>query len=67
MNPSRFHLTLFSAGRVVQHGWWGDESTARGKFRDWVGSGVRDARVTLVDEETGTVLDEWPGVVGPTE
>ena len=60
MNPSRFHLTLFSAGRPIQHGWWGSEATARGKFRDWVGSGVADARVTLVDEETGTVLAEWP-------
>jgi len=29
-----------------------------------VGSGVADARVTLVDEETGATLDEWPGVVG---
>ena len=60
MNPSRFHLTLFSAGRAAQHGWWPLESTARGKFRDWVGSGVADARVTLVDEETGIVLAEWP-------
>jgi len=27
---------------------------------EWVGSGVADARVTLVDEETGTVLTTWP-------
>jgi hypothetical protein len=60
VNPSRYHVTLFSAGRPVQHGWWGEESTARGKFRDWVGSGVADARVTLVDEEIGAVLTAWP-------
>ena len=69
MNPSRFHVTLFSAGRPIQHGWWGEEPTARDKFRDWVGAGVADARVTLVDEATGETLDEWPersrpGVVG---
>lgn len=51
------------------HGWWPLESTARGKFRDWVGSGVADARVVLVDEESGETLAEWPeekrpGVVG---
>ena len=68
MNAERFHLTLYSAGRPVQHGWWPLESTARSKFRDWVGSGVADARVMLVDEETGETLAEWPearpGVVG---
>jgi hypothetical protein len=50
------------------HGWWPLESTARGKFLRWVGSGVADARVTLVDETTGETLDSWPkarpGVVG---
>lgn len=35
-------------------------SNGRGKFRDWVGAGVADARVLLVDEETGETLDEWP-------
>jgi hypothetical protein len=68
VNAERFRLTLFSAGRPVQHGWWASEATARGKFRDWVGSGVADARVVLVDEATGETLDEWPqarpGVVG---
>lgn len=61
---TRFHVTLFSAGRPIQHGWWGDEATARGKFRDWVGGGVADARVVLVDEDTGETLDSWPAVVG---
>lgn len=60
-DPSRYHVTLFSAGRPVQHGWWSEESTARRKFRDWVGSGVRDARVLLVDKATGETLAEWPG------
>jgi hypothetical protein len=68
VNPSRFHLTLASAGRPVMRGWWPLEATARDKFRDWVGSGVADARVLLVDEEAGETLDEWPearpGVVG---
>jgi hypothetical protein len=63
-DPTRFHVTLHSAGRPVMHGWWPLESTARGKFRDWVGAGVADARVVLVDEATGKALDEWPGVVG---
>lgn len=57
---TRFHVTLFSAGRPVQHGWWPLEATARRKFRDWVGSGVKDARVRLVDEVTGETLAEWP-------
>lgn len=63
-DPERFHLTLTSGGRRVQQGWWGSEAVARGKFTEWVGSGVADARVTLVDEETGEQLDDWPGVVG---
>ncbi|MET9909650.1 hypothetical protein ABZZ74_23095 [Streptomyces sp. NPDC006476] len=70
-DPHRFHVTLASAGRPVMSGWWGSESTARDKFRDWVGSGVADARVALVDEVTGETLAQWPersrpGVVGGT-
>lgn len=62
MNPERYHVTLASAGRPVQQGWWPSEPVARGKFRDWVGEwgGLPDARVTLTDEETGSVLTEWP-------
>lgn len=61
MDPDRFHVTLSSAGRPVAQGWWGSEATARGKFREWVGDwGQPGARVTLVDEETGCVLTEWP-------
>jgi hypothetical protein len=68
-DEQRFHLTLAAAGRPVMHGWWPLESTARSKFTRWVGSGVADARVMLVDEATGETLAEWPersrpGVVG---
>ena len=61
---TRFHLTLYSAGRPVQHGWWPLESTARDKFTRWVGSGVADARVVLADEHTHRVLASWPDDTG---
>jgi hypothetical protein len=64
VNAERFRVTLASAGRPVQHGWWGSEATARSKFRDWVGSGVADARVVLVDEEAHRVLASWPDDTG---
>jgi hypothetical protein len=57
---TRYHLTLHSAGRPIQHGWWPLESTARDKFTRWVGSGVADARVVLLDEATGETLAVWP-------
>jgi len=62
VHPDRFHLALTTAGRPVAHGWWASEATARGKLRDWVGEwgGLPDARVILVDEETGRVLTTWP-------
>jgi hypothetical protein len=62
VNPDRFHLTLTSAGQVVMQGWWSVEATARGMLPVWVGSWgeLPDARITLVDEDTGTVLTEWP-------
>lgn len=64
MHPERFHLTLTSAGRAAAQGWWGSEAVARSKFTEWVGDwGRPGARVTLVDEETGETLDDWPGVV----
>ena len=58
----RFHLSLSSAGRPVMQGWWPLESTARDQLPVWVGSwgSLPDARITLVDEETGTVLTTWP-------
>jgi hypothetical protein len=61
-NPERYHLTLTSADRPVAQGWWGSEAVARAKFTEWVGGGVADARVTLVDEETGETLTTWPEV-----
>ena len=64
-DQNRFHLTLHAEGRAAAHGWWGSEAVARGKFGEWVGAWGRDGtRITLVDEETGTLLAEWPGVVG---
>ena len=61
--PGRYHLTV--TGRVAAQGWWGSEAVARGKFKEWVGDwGRPGASVTLVDEETGETLDDWPGVVG---
>jgi hypothetical protein len=60
-NPERYHLTLTSAGRPVMHGWWGSEPVARAKVTEWIGSwGQSGARITLVDEETGTTLTTWP-------
>jgi hypothetical protein len=64
MQPARYHLLLTSAGRPTMHGWWAKEATARDKFTDWIGlSEGPDARVTLVDEDTGETLEDWPGVV----
>ncbi|MFD5566670.1 hypothetical protein [Streptomyces cadmiisoli] len=65
MTPGRYHLTL-TAGRPIQHGWWDSEQTARRKWSSWVGEygSMPGARITLVDEEMGTVLADWPGVVG---
>jgi hypothetical protein len=53
---------LSSADRPMMQGWWASEATARDKVRDWIGErgNLPDARVTLVDEETGTVLTTWP-------
>lgn len=60
--PGRYHLLLASAGRPVQHGYWGSEAVARAKFTRWIGEhgGLPDATVTLVDEKAGTVLTAWP-------
>ncbi|MFG2025389.1 hypothetical protein [Streptomyces sp. NPDC048825] len=62
MHPERFRLTLTSGDKSVAHGWWGDEATARRKFRDWIGEhgSIEGARVILTDEETGETLTSWP-------
>ncbi|MFJ4467456.1 hypothetical protein ACIP2X_08150 [Streptomyces sp. NPDC089424] len=61
-SPHRFHLLLTANGRPVQHGWWGSEEIASGKFRRWVGKygGMPGARLTLTDEDTDHVLVSWP-------
>jgi hypothetical protein len=57
----RYHLTLTLDGRPAMHGWWADESTARGQFPGWVGSwGVPGARIVLVDELEQRELASWP-------
>ena len=59
--PDRYHLTLHLAGRPTLHGWWGSEPVARRQFTSLVGQyGQPGAHVTLVDTETGDVLESWP-------
>ncbi|GGM05776.1 hypothetical protein GCM10010099_22430 [Streptomyces cinereus] len=62
VDDQRFHLTLYAGERPVMHGWWADRATVDRKFTRWIGehSSIDGARVTLVDEETGTVLTTWP-------
>ncbi|MFE1315724.1 hypothetical protein [Streptomyces sp. NPDC058755] len=62
VNPGRYHLTLIAASVTMMHGWWGSETTARRQFSTWVGERgtLPSARITLTDEETGTVLATWP-------
>jgi hypothetical protein len=56
----RYHVILSIEGRRALDGWWGDEPTARRKFRQLVGQQGRDGvTVTLVDEEQGAVLTSW--------
>lgn len=58
----RYRVTVTVDGRPMMDGWWGSEPVARRKFSAWVGqhSDRPGARITLTDEETGTVLTEWP-------
>ncbi|MFB7509499.1 hypothetical protein [Streptomyces broussonetiae] len=59
--PGRYHLLHTIGGRPAQHGWWGNEKVAREKYGDCVGlHRAPGARITLTDEETGTVLTTWP-------
>lgn len=60
-DEGRYRLTLTMGGRRTMRGWWADETAARGQIRVWVRNwGVPGARITLLDEETGAMLAEWP-------
>jgi hypothetical protein len=57
----RFHLIMAADGCPAMHGWWWRETTARSKFATWVGSwGRPGVHITLVDEQSHTVLESWP-------
>ncbi|MDT0616093.1 hypothetical protein [Streptomyces lancefieldiae] len=58
MTTGRYHLALTTGGRPLLHGWWYSETTARRKFAAWIGR--HGARITLTDEESGTLLTQWP-------
>ncbi|MEV5010286.1 hypothetical protein [Streptomyces sp. NPDC055692] len=62
-DSQRFYLTVTAAGRLVMQGWWGSETTASRKFSSWVGEygSMPGARITLTDEQQGSVLTSWPG------
>ncbi|MGX1221977.1 hypothetical protein [Streptomyces ambofaciens] len=62
MITGRYRVTVTTDGQPLLQGWWAVEAVARRKVASWIGEhGSRPgARVTLVDEETGTVLTEWP-------
>ncbi|WP_327691663.1 hypothetical protein OG870_27850 [Streptomyces sp. NBC_00461] len=66
-DPERYHLTLTAAGRPVAHGWWPDETIARGKFLSWVGKygAIPSAQFTLVDEIEALTLAVWPDQAQP--
>lgn len=59
--PGRYHLLLTVDGQPTMHGWWASEATGRAQFTQIVGQhGMPAARITLTDEEAGTVLTSWP-------
>jgi len=63
-DPQRFHLTVSATGRPVMHGWWSRETTARDKFRDWIGAyGRMPAAHVLLVERIGAderLVESWP-------
>jgi hypothetical protein len=58
----RYHLSLTLDGAPAMQGWWASEATARRQFRGWIGErgSMPGVRITLVDEETGLLLESWP-------
>ncbi|GAB2889643.1 hypothetical protein GCM10027074_67400 [Streptomyces deserti] len=57
----RYRVTLTVDGHPVAHGWWNAEPAARQRTASWIGDwGKPGARITLVDEDTGSVLTTWP-------
>jgi len=62
MTAGRYRVRVTVDGEPLIQGWWEEEATARRKYASWIGEhGSRPgARVTLTDEETGTVLTERP-------
>ncbi|WP_122614500.1 hypothetical protein [Streptomyces sp. Tu 4128] len=62
MSSDRYRVTATSAGRPAITGWWDREDVARGKSRDWGGQygSLPGAWITLIDEEQGVTLTEWP-------
>lgn len=60
----RYHLMLSLDGRPAMHGWWASDAIPRRKLKSWIGEhGRPGVRITLIDEETGETLTEWPDVV----
>jgi hypothetical protein len=62
MTADRYHLLLTLDGRPAMQGWWSRETTARGRHEAWKRERGKmpGVRITLVDEETGRTLTEWP-------
>ena len=62
MTADRYHLLLTLDGRPAMQGWWPRETTARGRHEAWKRERGKmpGVRITLVDEETGRTLTEWP-------
>ncbi|MGW7380720.1 hypothetical protein [Streptomyces sp. NPDC054794] len=61
-DSQRYHLSLTCDGRLIMHGWWGNEATARRKWTSWIGErgAMPGARIPLTDEAAGAALANWP-------
>jgi hypothetical protein len=58
----RYHVALTLGGEPAMDGWWADRKIARCQFTAWIGErgSMPGVRITLVDEETGLLLEAWP-------